>query len=198
MKIYTRTGDAGETGLFGGGRVPKDDPRVEAYGTVDELNSTLGSALLHLEDAASRRRLSRVQHDLFALGARLASPPPAEGRSRPDLPPLPQERVGEMEGWMDEAEEELEPLRSFVLPGGAPGAAALHLCRTVCRRAERRVAALDPTSDPETAHVLRYLNRLSDLFFILARVENLRSGQADVAWEKKVNAETPSRPSEEQ
>ncbi len=183
MKVYTRTGDEGETGLFGGGRVLKDHPRVEAYGTVDELNAVLGKALEDLADPVSRDRLSRLQHDLFALGAVLASPPPGEDRRRPELPRLPSERVKEMERWMDEAEAELPALRNFILPGGCAGASALHVCRTVCRRAERRVAAV-AARGPEEGEVLRFLNRLSDLFFVLARVENLRQGTSDVEWEK--------------
>ncbi len=184
MKIYTRTGDTGETSLFGGGRVPKDHPRVRAYGTVDELNACLGRALGSLAAASSRERLTRLQHDLFALGAHLAAPPAAEGRTRPKLPRLPEERIEEMERWMDEAEADLPPLGAFILPGGSPGACELHLCRTVCRRAERAVVAFrDEGSD--NAFVIRYLNRLSDLLFVLARVENREEGTADVTWSKE-------------
>ena len=185
MKIYTRTGDAGETALFGGGRVPKDHPRVAAYGTVDELNACVGVALAAIADARTRERLNRIQHDLFALGSLLAVAPPAEGRPRPKgLPPMPLERVQEMERWMDEADEELPPLRAFILPGGAPGAAALHLARTVCRRAERAVVHLAALEEVETGVVV-YLNRLSDLLFTLARLENRRAGMSDVEWRKE-------------
>jgi cob(I)alamin adenosyltransferase len=191
MKIYTRTGDGGDTALFGGGRVSKAHPRVRAYGTVDELNSVLGRALHALQVPESRRRLGGIQHDLFTLGAHLATPPARERRTRPDLPPLPSGRVQEMEAWMDEAEEELEPLRNFVLPGGSSGAAELHVCRTVCRRAERAVVALweaqpeaDAASEEELVETVRYLNRLSDLFFVLARLENARAGRGDVSWQK--------------
>ncbi len=182
MKIYTRTGDAGETALLGGGRVPKNHPRVEAYGTVDELNAVLGRALGALHDASCRERLARIQHDLFNLGALLAAPPPVEGRRRAKVPPFPAARIAEMEGWMDEAEEELAPLAQFILPGGSAGATELHLCRTVCRRAERAVVALGET-DEELGAIVRYLNRLSDLFFMLARLENLRAGVEDVPWD---------------
>ncbi|HSM59149.1 MAG TPA: cob(I)yrinic acid a,c-diamide adenosyltransferase, partial [Longimicrobiales bacterium] len=151
MKIYTRTGDAGDTSLFGGGRVPKDHARVAAYGTVDELNATIGWAMANLADGGLRGRLEQVQHDLFALGAILATAPASDARRGPrGLPELPSARVPEMEAWIDEADAELAPLRAFILPGGAPGAAALHLARTVCRRAERAVvhlAALEPVED---------------------------------------------------
>lgn len=217
MKIYTRTGDGGETALFGGGRVPKTHRRVEAYGSVDELNAVLGRALLSVEAPESRPRLARVQHDLFALGAHLATPPTPEGRRRPQLPALPSARIEQMEAWMDEAEGELPPLKGFILPGGSPGAAELHVCRTVCRRAERAVVALAeasaasdsgdaaageegdrpagaaeadrpaalPVPEEGVSEALRYLNRLSDLFFVLARLENARAGTEDVEWEKE-------------
>lgn len=183
MKIYTRTGDGGDTGLFGGGRVPKDHLRVEAYGTVDELNSVLGWALTRLIDEGSRQRLSRVQHDLFALGADLATPPPGGERRRPDTPALPLERIDQMEAWIDAAGSETPPLREFVLPGGAPGAAALHVARAVCRRAERAVVALAREGGVREG-IVPYLNRLSDLLFALARLENLRAGEIDVTWRK--------------
>ncbi|MEX2532320.1 MAG: cob(I)yrinic acid a,c-diamide adenosyltransferase [Gemmatimonadota bacterium] len=192
MKIYTRTGDTGATALFGGGRVPKHHPRVSAYGTVDELNSFLGRALSDLSVPTSRDRLRRIQHDLFVIGSHLSTPPAPSGRRRPELPPEPQGRVEEMEAWMDAAGEELEPLRAFILPGGTPGAAGLHVCRTVCRRAEREVVALidlGEAAEAELAWMIRYLNRLSDLFFVLARLENVRSGEADVHWEKESGPE---------
>ena len=181
MKIYTRTGDDGRTALFGGGRVEKDHPRVTAYGTVDELNSVLGWALTQVTSTDTARRIEQIQHDLFTLGSELATPPPAEGRKRPATPPLPVARVGEMETWIDQAEEELEPLRAFVLPGGSAAAAALHLARTVCRRAERAVVSLS-ANDSVPPDVLVYLNRLSDLLFVLARLENRRAGCDDVLW----------------
>lgn len=186
MKIYTRTGDRGETGLFGGGRVAKDDVRVEAYGAVDELNSTLGLALVALptsaaDDVASMIRL--VQADLLNLGAHLATPAPEDGgRAASHVPELPLERIGEMERAVDAAEGELEPLRSFILPGGTEGAARLHLARTVCRRAERRVITLARHERVDDG-VVRYLNRLSDLLFTFARLANHRSGAEDVKWE---------------
>lgn len=185
MKIYTRTGDRGETGLFGGQRVRKDHARVEAYGEVDELNSTLGLAVAQLQadgetELAGRLRL--IQADLFTLGANLATPAPEDGgRPNDHIPPLPTERIAEMEGWMDAAEEELPPLRTFILPGGAEAASRLHLARTVCRRAERRAITLAHEAHIADDAVI-YLNRLSDLLFTLARLANVRRGVEDVAW----------------
>jgi cob(I)alamin adenosyltransferase len=182
MKIYTRTGDAGDTALFGGGRVPKDHARVAAYGEVDELNSVVGWAMTELAAGATLERLARVQHDLFTLGAALATPPARAGRKRPETPPLPSARIAEMEAWMDEMDAELPPLERFVLPGGTRSAAALHVARTVCRRAERAVVTL-AAADAVEADVIAYLNRLSDLLFVCARLENARSGRGDVPWE---------------
>ncbi len=181
MKIYTRRGDDGETGLFGGGRVPKDDVRVEAYGTVDELNAVIGTALAHVRDGEIRVRLRLLQSDLFALGARLATPPPRDGRPVPSLPDLPLARIGEMESWIDAAEEVTGAVRHFILPAGTAGASHLHQARAVCRRAERRVVALARRSAVDSG-VVRYLNRLSDYLFAAARLENHRAGKGDVAW----------------
>jgi len=185
MKIYTRTGDAGETGLFGGRRVPKDDARVDAYGEVDELNSTLGLAILHLEGAGQGEMaegMRQVQSDLFTIGANLATPAPEDGgRESAHIPRLDPARIDALEAWIDAGDAELEPLKTFVLPGGSPGAAVLHLARTVCRRAERRVVTLARGAHVAPEHV-RYLNRLSDLLFTLARVANHRAGVPDVPW----------------
>jgi cob(I)alamin adenosyltransferase len=182
MKIYTRTGDRGETSLFGGGRVPKDHARVAAYGTVDELNAVLGWAAAVVGDGQTADRLRAVQSDLLAVGAVLATPPPATGRPTPQgVPDLPNERIAEMEAWMDAATAELPELRAFILPGGTPAAAALHVARTVCRRAERAVVSL-AAAEPVDERAVAYLNRLSDLLFTLARVENHRAGVADVEW----------------
>lgn len=182
QRIYTRTGDTGETGLFGGGRVRKAHPRVAAYGAMDELNAALGVACAWLEDGEIVIELRRVQADLFVLGAHLATPPTPAGRRRPALPALPVDRVGVMERAMDQASEELPPLTSFILPGGARGGALLHLARTICRRAERQVVAL---ADAETVDPFmpRYLNRLSDLLFVLARLANARAGAPESVWQ---------------
>jgi cob(I)alamin adenosyltransferase len=183
LKIYTKTGDEGSTGLFGGGRVSKHHPRVSAYGTVDELNAQIGVALTLVEEPELRKRLGLLQHDLFRIGAILATPPAEGDRPVPELPALPAGRIEEMERWIDGADETLEPLREFVLPGGSPGAAALHVCRTVCRRAEREVVHLAEL-DAVDGMLIRYLNRLSDLLFTMAREENARRGVGDVTWSK--------------
>lgn len=181
MKIYTRRGDGGETGLFGGGRRPKSDPRIAAYGDVDELNSTLGLARAHIGDPTTVGQLAEIQGDLFSIGAHLATPPPEGDRPTPKLPPLPTDRIGDMETWIDQATSETGPLRHFILPGGTPGAAQLHVCRTVCRRAERSVVELAEVEDVDGA-ILTYLNRLSDYLFAAARLENDRDGTGDLEW----------------
>lgn len=179
-RIYTRTGDEGDTGLFGGGRVSKANPRVEAYGAVDELNAVLGWVLAVESNPEIHALLGPIQADLFAIGAHLATPGPRSAT----LPPLPVERVAEMERWMDRAETELPELRTFVLPGGAPGAAALHVARTVSRRAERRVVAL-AADEPVAPEIVIYLNRFADLLFVAARVANLRAGARERLWDPR-------------
>lgn len=171
MKIYTRTGDRGETSLFGGARVPKNDPRIDAYGTIDELNSHLG-VVLAIE---ANDQLLAVQRDLFEIGAHLASP----GTSR--FTGVPQSRIDELERGIDAMEAELAPLKSFILPGGTPAAAQLHVARTVCRRAERLVVALHD-DDPATQSSIAYLNRLSDYLFVAARFANHKRHVEDVPW----------------
>jgi len=183
VKIYTRGGDGGETALFGGGRVGKGHLRVEAMGDVDELNASLGCALNEVEDAVVRERLESIQHDLFAIGSELATATPKPGRKKPETPGVPEGRITELERWIDEADAHIPALTAFILPGGAPAAAALHLARTVCRRAERTVVRL-AGSEGIDAVVLAYLNRLSDLLFVLARRENHRAGSGDVEWKK--------------
>jgi cob(I)alamin adenosyltransferase len=180
QRIYTKTGDAGDTGLFGGRRVPKSDLRVEAYGAVDELNAVLGWACTALQSASLREHLLTVQPDLFAIGAHLATSVP-DNRPLPKLPRLPEERIATLESWIDDADAELPELRSFIMPGGSPGGAALHVARTVCRRAERRVVELSH-AEHAAASIIVYLNRLSDLLFVLARLENHRAGVAEQAW----------------
>jgi cob(I)alamin adenosyltransferase len=181
LRIYTRTGDEGTTGLFGGGRVDKHHPRVEAYGDVDELNAALG--LARAVDAMPRidEVLVPVQRDLFAIGALLATPDRDKMHQQLEKARIDDERIAQLERAIDDGEAELEPLKAFILPGGTPKAAALHVARTVCRRAERRVVALAREIEiPELA--LRYLNRLSDLLFVLARVANRRAGTGEVTW----------------
>ena len=180
MKIYTRRGDRGETDLFGGPRVAKDHLRVEAYGAVDELNAALGAALADTAHQDIRDLALAIQGTLFDLGAYLSSPDAEQRKKRGLREPLEAE-VEALEARIDALEAELEPLRNFVLPGGTSAAAAFHLARTVCRRAERRAVSLD-REVPLEAPALRYLNRLSDLLFVLARVENRRAGLGDQVW----------------
>jgi cob(I)alamin adenosyltransferase len=179
MKIYTRTGDSGETGLFGGARVDKDDARVEAYGTVDELNSCIGAARALGISAETDASLLQIQSDLFTVGAELACVPGKEDKLRMAL--VGDADIVRLESWIDRSEAPLEPLESFVLPGGSPGAAELHRARTVCRRAERRTLTAGRSSPVRPAIVI-YLNRLSDLLFVLARYENHLASVVDVPW----------------
>lgn len=182
MKIYTKTGDKGDTGLFGGGRVPKSHPRVEAYGDVDELNAFIGMArsieLMPRVDEV----LTPIQRDLFAIGALLATPDREKMRQHLEKARISDERIAELETAIDDGDAELEPLRSFILPGGTPKAAALHVARTVCRRAERRIIGLQASGTEIPQLAVIYLNRLSDLLFTLARVANRRAGAGEVTW----------------
>ena len=181
IRIYTRTGDTGETGLFGGGRVGKDHPRVAAYGDVDELNSMIGLVRATAPTDLADDLLETIQRDLFAIGGHLATPDPDKVRKALAKAELQSSRIAEFEQAIDAADAELAPLKAFVLPGGSPKAAALHLARTTCRRAERHVVALAAQEEvPEL--FLVYLNRLSDLLFTLARLANHRAGLGDVTW----------------
>jgi cob(I)alamin adenosyltransferase len=181
MKIYTRTGDRGDTSLFGGQRVPKDDIRVSAYGEVDELNSAVGVAMASGPSEFEWLLLESIQRDLFAIGGQLATPEPHRVSDAPTKTQLSAERIREFERFMDEAELELPPLRSFILPGGTPKAASLHQARTTCRRAERAVVRLAHQAQvPEI--LITYLNRLSDLLFTLARLANHRQDTVDRTW----------------
>lgn len=171
-RIYTRTGDDGSTGLTDGARVPKDHPRIEAIGTVDELNSAVGVLLTEDLSAEIRALLTGVQHDLFDLGGELSTPGAAS---------LVDERVATLEQALDRLNTNLGPLKEFILPGGSRAAAAAHLARTICRRAERRLITLR-RSDSVSAISLRYLNRLSDLLFVVAREANRQAGRPDVLW----------------
>jgi cob(I)alamin adenosyltransferase len=178
VKIYTRTGDTGETSLYDGTRARKDDARVDAYGEVDELNAWLGLARATGLDAALDGELVVIQRDLFALGAQLADP---AGKLAPRVTKavIGDEHVVRLEQLIDRLEEHLPPLRRFILAGGTPAGAALHLARTVCRRAERRMVGLTPPVDPV---LVRYINRLSDLLFVLARAVNHRGGVPETEW----------------
>lgn len=177
MKIYTRTGDLGQTSLFGGARVAKNDARIESYGTIDELNSVIGVARATWPESTEDALLHQVQTDLFEIGAHLASP----GTSR--FPGVELARIEALEQAIDAMEAELTPLRSFILPGGSLAAAHLHVARTVCRRAERLVVGLGDDSDA-TRSTIQYLNRLSDYLFVAARFANRRHGVDDVPWSR--------------
>lgn len=180
MKIYTKTGDEGETSLFAGGRVPKNHLRLHTYGTVDELNSVIGLARAFDIDNALNEMLGRVQQELFHVGSDLATPLESDAEW---VVRVKEEQVSRLESEIDQLTDELAPLKNFILPGGTQAAATLHQARTVCRRAERWLVALadeekiNPTS-------LQYINRLSDWLFVMARVANSRAGVDDVIWER--------------
>ena len=181
-KIYTRRGDDGSTGLFGGPRVRKDDLRVGAYGDVDELNSALGAAREELRDERQKdvaAIVDRLQSELFTLGSELATPDPAAAPK--EVPRILPEHVERLEREIDRLTNELPPMRNFILPGGSRPGAALHLCRTVCRRAERTAVELARDA-AVSAEALAYLNRLSDLLFVMARAANLRAGGIEIPW----------------
>ena len=180
-KIYTRTGDDGHTGLFGGGRVSKDNDRVEAYGDVDELNSFIGAARSAEMMPRIDEILAGVQRDLFSIGALLATPHPEKHVEQLEKARISDVRIAQIEQAIDDGEGELEALKAFVLPGGTAKASALHVARTVCRRAERAVIRLQHSSQVPQVVVV-YLNRLSDLLFVLARVANRRAGAGEVTW----------------
>jgi cob(I)alamin adenosyltransferase len=180
VKIYTRGGDAGETGLIDGSRVPKDDLRVTAYGEVDELNAVLGLARSHSADEAVRTLLHQIQKDLFALGAQLADPQARIG-ARKHKAAVAATQIEVLERAIDERQAVMPPLQAFLLPGGVPAAAFLHLGRTVCRRAERTTVSLARREKVDPL-VVTYLNRLSDLLFVLAREANLNAGEAEERW----------------
>lgn len=175
MKIYTRAGDRGETSLLRGGKVRKDDPYIEAYGTIDELNSSLGLVRAIWAGGLIDAELEQIQRDLFDIGALLA----ASG-SDPRFPGISKDRIDQMERQIDRMDAELEPLTAFILPGGSVEAAHLHMSRTICRRAERRVVRLSQT--PEIAMTVAYLNRLSDYLFVAARYANRTRGTSDTLW----------------
>jgi cob(I)alamin adenosyltransferase len=184
MKIYTKTGDKGETSLYGGTRVSKAAARVESYGTLDELNAFIGLAKDEISDEKVLNQLQKIQFDLFTVGSEAATPTDkmflANGKSRLDLL-ISEEEITELERWMDDFDAELEPLKFFILPSGGKAAATIHVCRTVCRRAERSMVFLSETEEvrPE---LIKYLNRLSDYLFVLARYISKISGEKEDFW----------------
>lgn len=183
MKIYTKTGDKGETSLFTGQRVPKTDPFIEALGSVDECNSALGTALAFLQQTPEmkevRQQLETIQHALFDVGAALATPRTRAGQSKLEKTRFDEEEIEELEKWIDKMESELPPLKEFILPGGHPAGAALHLARSICRRAERRVI---PLNADVSETVLIYLNRLSDYLFSVSRYVNFIVKCPETKW----------------
>ncbi len=182
-KLYTKAGDSGQTALFGGGRVPKDHPRVEAYGSVDELNSTLGVAVAFLRQRRLIAALQSIQNELFNIGSELASETGGRAAELGRLFLEPEAKIAELERLIDEYDAKVPPLRTFILPSGSQAGALLHLCRTVCRRAERAVVRL-ARQEPVNPTVLAYLNRLSDLLFVLARYVNKAARKPETPWRK--------------
>ncbi|ATC36110.1 cob(I)yrinic acid a,c-diamide adenosyltransferase [Elizabethkingia anophelis] len=184
FKIYTKTGDKGETALYGGTRVSKASARVEAYGTIDELNAFIGVAKSHIDDSDCLKQLAEIQYDLFTLGSEAATPIDkvylANGKSR--LPvTIKEEDISKLEVWMDKMDESLEPLQFFILPGGGKAATFLHAARTICRRAERGMVFLNETEEVRL-ELIKYLNRLSDYLFVMARYVSMLDNEQEEYW----------------
>lgn len=180
MKIYTKTGDKGETGLFGGPRVSKNSSRIEAYGTIDELNSFIGLAITEIRDNSLKNLLEKLQNELFNVGADLATPL-TEKNKKLNIKRISEDYFLDIEKEIDNYESELETLKNFILPGGSKAASILHICRTISRRAERNVVALNK-EEKINKNIVIFLNRLSDLFFVLSRYENKISNIPDIKW----------------
>lgn len=180
MKIYTKTGDKGETSLFGGERVGKNNIRIKAYGTIDELNSFIGFAVIKANNEKVKKVLLNLQHKLFIVGSDLATPS-TEKNKKLDIQRTPTEFITEVEKWIDEFSSNLDDLKNFILPGGSEGAALLHICRTIARRAEREIVELKK-SEQITENIIIFTNRISDLFFVLSRYENKHSNIPDIKW----------------
>lgn len=186
MKIYTKTGDGGKTSLIGGTKVDKNDVRINAYGTVDELNSFVGFAGDFCTDLAIRGILKEIQDRLFTIGSELACDPNKEMKMQ--IPDLHESDIELLEKEMDRMESELPPLRNFILPGGHPASSSMHLARSVCRRAERCCVALNAAQGNVPPLIIKYLNRLSDYFFMLSRYMSLKNNAAEIAWKARVNS----------
>jgi cob(I)alamin adenosyltransferase len=183
MKIYTKTGDKGETGLLGGERILKNSPRIEAYGTIDELNSFIGLTIIEVQDDLVKSILNKIQNRLFMVGSDLSTPNSIENQKK-NIIRIPAEYYKEMEKSIDFFEEKVGELKNFIIPGGSKPAALLHVCRTISRRAERRVVALN-SLEQINENIVIFLNRLSDLFFVLSRYENKISNHPDVIWKSQ-------------
>ena len=183
MKIYTKTGDKGETGLFGGDRISKDSPRISAYGTIDELNAFIGYTITEIKDKSVKQNLIAIQNYLFTIGSDLATPE-TEKNTKLNIQRTPESFYKEIEKLIDHWDAQLQELKNFILPGGSKSASLLHICRTVCRRAEREVVALK-RSVTIGDNIVIFLNRLSDLFFVLSRFENKVSNHPDTIWNPK-------------
>jgi cob(I)alamin adenosyltransferase len=184
LKIYTKTGDKGETGLFGGKRIPKSSVRINAYGTVDELNAVIGVALCYVENEKVKSVLRKLQNQLFVVGADLATPLEVESKNI-SIPRVSEEDISESEKAIDFFDKQLEELRYFILPGGTKSAAQLHVARTICRRAEREVVLLSQQEEINQ-NIVIFVNRISDLLFVLSRVENKTAEIPDQKWEKPI------------
>ena len=182
MKIYTKTGDKGETGLFGGERVSKNSLRIDAYGTIDELNAFIGLVVIEVTDTSIKNILLKIQNQLFTVGADLSTPE-TDKNKKFKIERTPEDFHLNFEKIIDEYDSKLDELKNFILPGGSKGAALLHICRTITRRAERAVVALDNTVKIGN-NIIMFLNRLSDLFFVLARYENAVTGTPDINWKQ--------------
>lgn len=190
MKIYTRTGDSGSTGLFGGPRVAKDDARIEAYGTVDELNAALGLARSGGVEVSIDTELQTIQHELFSIGAELATPDPDQHQLRL----IGESHIRQLESWIDAHQQSLPELKHFILPSGDAAACAVHLARAVCRRAERRVVTLARSQagpqPPISENLIIYLNRLSDYLFVVSRAINQHAGRSETVWRRPPESES--------
>ena len=181
MKIYTKTGDFGNTSLFGGKRVDKDNQRIEAYGTLDELNSVIGLILVEKVNEKTRKILTILQQSLFVIGSELATPSDVQSKA---IRPLTNEEIKLLENYIDEIDADLPPLKNFIIPGGTKAASLLHFARTVCRRAERRIVEIDK-SENISKNIIAYMNRLSDLLFVIARFENHVTSTPETEWKPR-------------
>ena len=181
MKIYTKTGDDGKTSLFGGKRVDKDNLRIEAYGTIDELNSVIGIVLTDNVSEKTSKILNLIQNSLFVIGSELASPSDVESKA---ITPVTEEDIRILENYIDEIDTDLSPLKNFILPGGTKSASLLHFARTVCRRAERRIVEIDKV-EKINQKIIVYINRLSDLLFVIARYENHVASSPEIEWKSR-------------